>query len=338
MILEKTNFHKIRYNSSRLKYKFDFLKMKYIFLIIGLVFFFLGCSNDDNSNQMDHRFKFYFDSDVRGTIIGEDTNEVIKYIYPDKNFSSCLDFSYNENSGNFYFFIKDYFTNSYVYHKANIHTAFESDDYSYPTEEITIPLLNDEKLLKTFISKEENIYLIAQDISDSSVLNYYLKEIKNNQVIDSINITSGNFVSGHLNYFYLKNQDQIFVLNDDNEGVNIDLNSQTISSLKLPSSLNIFNIIDSPTNAYIISRTEQNYQVYEYIYDIEGNEISMTEDFIGRSAIGYDSEDSKFEYVQVSDGRKEAGDINISTGSLDYKAIKGTPYSNDSDLFFFNRR
>jgi hypothetical protein len=312
--------------------------MKYTAFLLGLVFVFLSCSNDDDINKEDHRLKFYFDSDLRGTIIGEDTNEVIKYIYPDKNDLPCFDFSYNENTGNFYYFIKNSFTNSFIYHKANIHTVFESDAYYYTTEKIPVPLLDNEKLLKTFISKEENIYLIAQDISDPSVLNYYFKEIANSQVIDSINITSVDFISGYLNYFYLKNRDLIMVFNDNNQGVQIDLNSKQISSINLPSSLNIFNIIESPTDAYIISRMEQNYEVYEFIYDMDGNEISMTENFIGSSAIAYDHEDNRFEYVQISNSRKETGIIDINTGSIEHRAVKGTPHSHDSDLFFFNRR
>jgi hypothetical protein len=176
-------------------------------------------------------------------------------------------------------------------------------------------------------------------LEDNPNSHIFFRKIVSNQIVENINLSAIYGINGYLDIFYLDKLNQLVILDEEINQINgviIDLDTNAMTQISLPSNLNVYNIISSNSDIYIISRREINFEVFEYLYDIHGNQISTLSDFIGRSAIGYDSEDSRFEYIERGDGRNEVGTINIQTGEIDKSSINGEPGYHSSNLFFFN--
>jgi len=316
--------------------------MKNLLGIFTLLLLILSCSSDDNSDNADDiietRYKLIFETDASGAIIGDNSNTVIKRLH---KYGDHVTFSFyfNETTNNFYFSSLSDTSNDLVFHKANVLDVLNSDEYHYPTQEIPILISDQEHLEKAVIDNNENIYLVLEDSPNPSFENIYYRKIVSNQVVENINLTANFGIFGYLDFFYLDIPNKLVILDKETNQINgviIDLDTNAMTQISLPSNLNVFNIISSSSDIYIISRREINFEVFEYLYDIQGNQISTLSDFIGGSAIGYDSEDSRFEYIESGDGRNEAGIINIQTGELDKSSINGEPGFHSSNLFFFN--
>jgi hypothetical protein len=313
--------------------------MKNLLGIFTLLLLILSCSSDDNSDNADDiietRYKLIFETDASGAIVGDDSNSVIKRLYTTGGHTT-LSFYFNEITNNFYFPSRSNSSNETVFHKANVLDVLNSDEYHYQTDEIPILISDQEHLEKAVIDNNENIYLVLEDNPNSHI---FFRKIVSNQIVENINLSAIYGINGYLDIFYLDKLNQLVILDEETNQINgviIDLDTNAMTQISLPSNLNVYNIISSNSDIYIISRREINFEVFEYLYDIHGNQISTLSDFIGGSAIGYDSEDSRFEYIERGDGRNEVGTINIQTGEIDKSSINGEPGYHSSNLFFFN--
>ncbi|MCX7552136.1 hypothetical protein [Xanthomarina sp. F2636L] len=308
--------------------------MKNLLGIFTLILLTFSCSSDDNSNNgdevLDTRYKLIFESDGSGAIIGDNSNTVIKRLFT-YGYHVTHDFYFNETTNNFYFSSFSNTSNDIVFHKANVLEALNSEEYHYPTEELPILISDQEHLEKVVIDNNENIYLVLEDSPNPSFENIYYRKIVSNQVVENINLTANFGIFGYLDFFYLDIPNKLVILDEETNQVNgviIDLETNSMTQITLPSNFNVSNIISSNSDIYFISNNG--------IYDIQGNHISTLSDSIGGSAIGYDLEDSRFEYIYRGDGRNEAGIINIQTGESDKSSINGEPGFHSSNLFFFN--
>ncbi|NRR91457.1 hypothetical protein HSX10_07765 [Winogradskyella undariae] len=312
---------------------------KYIFLL----FFFFSCDSDDTTSEVtDIRYKVLLDYDGDLVFIGDQTNKVIFESSSSEYYLSILGYYNKVQSKRLYFISRSDFYSGFKLNYIDLQDLYENRDYNYTVQSSVINFDENDYLMSGVFMESENRYHFLVTEDDSNIL---LKTFENGSLVETQNVTSTfgipNFGIEGISYFQASNKLVIIqdVFNSSaQKTMIIDLDTFSLVEEHTNFNYNFFKGFGDAEHQFLIGRKEISYQVHEYLTDLQGDLITDNSDtytFIGSASIGYDTEDSAFEYFIDGDGREEVGTINTFTGELLRQGVEGEPHSRNSPIFYF---
>jgi len=311
--------------------------------LFSLIILLISCSSDnESSEENDSRYKLIFDFRGFGTIIGDNSNKVLKRFELNNQFLTLLGYYKNEQSDELFLATRETLNSGYIISKLFPVDILNTTDFYYSSIPfIEIPFELDENLISFEFISENQCFLL---VSNNDELIY--KRYNSESIVETKNLTLDfNITPSSLNgIVYSKDLNELIILNeifpDFSTQINrFNLNNWSLTVPELTFNSNLFGSFSNNNEVFMIGKKEINFEIFEYLYDSDGNIISQTNDtfnFLNGSAIGYDKIDERYEYIHRSDGRNEVGIINIQTGELEKRGIIGEPGFHSSILIFFN--
>ena len=280
----------------------------------------------------DTRYKIVFSSDPKIFIIGDQTHKLIKSsIFLSNGYTLPAGSAfYSESSGNFH--IRNSSQN--ILYKGNVASVLSNEGDRYPVETIKIEVPENERIIRAYVTKDEDIYSLIELDRGSMDNDIYLRKVTGNGtdlVLKFSDILS--FYPGHSSMYndkieYLQSMDKLIYLGGGYPVNNfrLEINLSSLETKAFPNTS--FNRLFGSKEEYFILKLETNGndETSVVLFDQDGFRKGGIPDgkYTGSSrynaVFGYDELEMQFEFMQKSDGVSQMGILNTEEFSFDIKA------------------